>query len=294
MSIDQWPEAPELQRADIALKFGNNEFVGHLVAPPLSAGPRPLVLVIHNYQGLKFFDVDVAEYLARLGYVGLAVDMYGSIVPAAERTWPDNANQIADYQKQCFEGMVSCDHDHAYFRDLIEAWRKAGLGHPSADSSVSPSAIGYCFGGVAVLEAVRGGLDFAGVVSLHGLLQTGEDPSPGNFGVKRPPLKPCENNHNTKTVVMIENGADDHLVLPEHKQRFYEEMNNAGVQWIFNDHAGTPHGFALPPTIGPPGHLHEATDRRSTMTMLNLFRELYPNVKQNAVAVNGAGTPIPA
>ena len=92
MSIDQWPAAPELQRADIPLKFGNNEFLGHLVAPPLSAGPRPLVLVIHNYQGLKFFDVDVAEYLARLGYAALAVDMYGNIVPAAERTWPANAN----------------------------------------------------------------------------------------------------------------------------------------------------------------------------------------------------------
>lgn len=294
MSIKQWPAAPELQRTDIPVQFGNNEFLGHLVAPPLSAGPRPLVLVIHNYQGLKFFDVDVAEYLARLGYAALAVDMYGTIVPAAERTWPDNANQIADYQKKCFEGMVSCDHDYGYFRDLIEVWRKAGLAQPSVDSAVSPSAIGYCFGGVAVLEAVRGGLDFAGVVSFHGLLQTGEDPNPSSYGVERPPLKLRENNHNTSTVVIIENGADDHLVLPEHKERFYEEMNNAGVQWTFNDHSGTPHGFALPPTLGPPGHLHEATDRRSTMTMLSLFRELYPNVKQNPVAFNGAGTAIPA
>lgn len=293
MSIEQWPAAPELQRTDIEVSFGGNQFMGHLVAPPAAEGPRPLVLVIHNYQGLKFFDVDVAEYLARLGYVGLAIDMYGTIVPANERTWPANAEHIPDYQKKCFEGMVSCDHDHAYFRNLIEAWRKAGMAHSSVDQSVSASAIGYCFGGVAVLEAVRGGLDFAGVISFHGLLQTGEDPSPSNNGVQRPDLKRCGNQHNTNTVVIIENGADDHLVLPEHKQRFYEEMNAAGVQWIFNDHAGTPHGFALPPTIGPPGRLHEATDRRSTMTMLNLFRELYPSVKQNPVAINGAGTAIP-
>mgnify|MGYP003628189867 FL=1 len=293
MSIKDWPDAPELQRADIPLTLGDNKFLGHLVAPADSAGPRPLVLVIHNYQGLKFFDVDVAEYLARLGYVGLAVDMYGEIVPAGERTWPENAERIPEYQKKCFAGMVSCDHDYTYFRDLIEAWRRAGMAHPAVDQSVSPSAIGYCFGGVAVLEAVRGGLDFAGVVSFHGLLQTGEDPSPGNFGVGRPPLKICDNKHNTNTVVVIENGAEDHLVLPEHKQRFYDEMNTAGVDWIFNDHANTPHGFALPPTIGPPGHLHEATDRRSTMTMLNLLKELYPKVQQNPVSTNAAGTAIP-
>ncbi|MBT7389741.1 MAG: hypothetical protein HN823_12400, partial [Gammaproteobacteria bacterium] len=53
-----------------------------MVAPSASVGPRPLVLVIHNYQGLKQFDRDVAEYFARLGYVGLAIDMYGDRVPS--------------------------------------------------------------------------------------------------------------------------------------------------------------------------------------------------------------------
>jgi len=59
-----------------------------MVAPSASVGPRPLVLVIHNYQGLKQFDRDVAEYFARLGYVGLAIDMYGDRVPSDEREFP--------------------------------------------------------------------------------------------------------------------------------------------------------------------------------------------------------------
>ena len=63
-SLDFWPPAPDLRKADIGFTFRGNDYLGHLVAPPESAGPRPLVLVIHNYQGLKFFDVDVAEYLA--------------------------------------------------------------------------------------------------------------------------------------------------------------------------------------------------------------------------------------
>jgi dienelactone hydrolase len=163
----------------------------------------------------------------------------------------------------------------------------------TVDSSVSAAAIGYCFGGVAVLEAVRGGLDFSGVVSFHGLLQTGEDGSPAMFGVERPPVKPCDNAHNVNTIVLIENGKDDHLVSDESKQRFYEEMDEAGVSWIFHDYAKTPHGFALPESLGPPGHLHEDADRRSTMSMLNLFREIFPGVPQNSVSHNAAGTSIP-
>ena len=94
-------------------------------------------------------------------------------------------------------------------------------------------------------------------------------------------------------VVVIENGKDDHLVPDESRQKFYQEMDDAGVQWVFHDYARTPHGFALPPTIGPPGHLTEDADRRSTMSMLALFRELYPQVAQNQVSHNAAGTSIP-
>ena len=58
----------------------------------------------------------------------------------------------------------------------------------------------------------------------------------------------CENNYNTKAVVLIENGADDYLVDNESKERFFAEMIQAGVEWNFHDRPGTPHGFALPTT----------------------------------------------
>jgi dienelactone hydrolase len=293
MTTASWPPAADLRRDEISFSTGGNHYLGHLVAPPESDGTRPLVLVIHNYQGLKFFDVDVAEYLARVGYVGLAIDVYGNKVVPEQRTWPDNPDEIEAFQKRCFEAMVSVDHDYAFFRGLLQTWLEHGLAHPSVDSSAAPAAIGYCFGGVAVLEAVRGGLGLSGVVSFHGLLQTGEDPSPARMGVERPPLKTCENNYNTDTVVLIENGADDHLVPLESRERFFEEMDAAGVDWTFHHHAHTPHGFALPPTLGPPGHLHASTDRRSTVNMLSLLREVFPNVTQNQVSHNAAGTRIP-
>ena len=288
-----WPPAPELRRDEIRVSHEGQEYVGRLVAPPAAAGPRPLVLVIHNYQGLKFFDVDVAEYLARIGYVGLAVDMYGDRVPAGDREFPTDPAAVAAFQRRCFEAMVVMDHDLPTFRSLLGAWLEAGRAHETVDAEPAPAAIGYCFGGVAVLEAVRAGLDLSAVVSFHGLLQTGEDGSPATAGVTRPPLIRGEDRHNRNTVVLVENGAEDHLVPPESMTRFFAEMDAAGVQWIFHHHAATPHGFALPPTLGPPGRLHVASDRRSTMSMLALFREVFPGVPQHPVATNAAGTTIP-
>jgi len=288
-----WPAAPDLRRDTLAFEFRGVRYSGELVAPAQAQGERPLVIIIHNYQGMKYFDVDVAEYLARVGYVGLAVDLYGERVPADQRTWPDNPADIEAFQKRCFEGMVAMDHDHELFRALLAKWLEVGLDHPATDSTFAPAAIGYCFGGMAVLECVRGGLNVSGVVSLHGLLQTGEDPNPARNGAERPALKPAPNHYTPDAVVVIENGANDELVPDTSKQRFYAEMDEAGVDWVFNHHAKTPHGFALPPTLGPPGRLYVPADRRSTVSMLALFRELFPDVPQNYVSHNAAGTPIP-
>ena len=288
-----WPIESDLQRRDIVIEFRGTKYLGHLVAPPRIVGKRPLVLVIHNYQGLKFFDVDVAEYLARIGYVGLAIDLYGEYLPADQRLFPNEAQNITGFQKRCFEAMVRLDSDHEFFRSLIESWLTVGLKDESVEPSIDPAAIGYCFGGVAVLEAVRAGLDFGGVVSFHGLLQTGEDPNPAQFGVLRPLVKYCENYYNSKTMVLIENGANDELVPDKSKERFFIEMDEAGVDWVFHHHARTPHGFALPPSLGPPGKLYEPADRRSTQNMLGLFREIFPGVPQNPVSQNAAGTLIP-
>ena len=290
-----WP-ATALRRDEIAFSFRGNDYSGNLVAPPEDAGARPLVLVIHNYQGLKFFDVDVAEYLARVGYVGLAIDLYGNIVPADEREFPQDASDavtVQAFQRKCFEGLVAMDHDHELFRSAMNEWLQRGLAHETVDSAFAPAAIGYCFGGMAVIEAVRGGLNLSAAVSFHGLLQTGEDPNPARFGVERPALKRAPNDHNANAVILVENGAEDQLVPSPSRQRFFKEMDDAGVQWIFSHHAKTPHGFALPPTLGPPGRLHEASDRRSTVNMLSLFREVFPGVKQNLVSHNAAGTAIP-
>ena len=103
----------------------------------------------------------------------------------------------------------------------------------------------------------------------------------------------CENDFNTKAVVLIENGADVYLVDNESKERFFAEIIQAGIEWNFYDRPRTPHGFALPTTLRHPGHLHERIDHRSTMKMLTLFKDIYSRAKQNPVTRNAVVHLIP-
>ena len=114
-ATDAWPDAPDLQNRTLAFDLNGHHFEGHLVAPAAEVGPRPLILVIHNYQGLKQFDRDVAEYLARLGYVGLAIDMYGDQVPMDQRELPTDPALIEPFQKRWSYCRIFRDLDIAPF-----------------------------------------------------------------------------------------------------------------------------------------------------------------------------------
>ena len=83
------------------------------------------------------------------------------------------------------------------------------------------------------------------------------------------------------------------MVSDESRVRFFKEMDDSDERWIFHDYSVTPHGFALPPTLGPQGHLHKASDRLSTINMLRLFKEIFPDFKQNRVEYNASGNFIP-
>lgn len=287
---EHWEADLSLVRDTLKINFLDHEFTGYLVAPAKEVGKRPAVFVVHNFQGCKFFDVQVAEFFARVGYVGIAVDLYGASVPVDGRLWPGLMCGFMTFLKTCMQAMVELDHDCSKFRNLLKAWVDAGLAHEAVDCTLPPMMLGYCFGGVACLEAVRGGLNLGAVVSLHGLLQTGFDPNPAKWGAVRPEKIPYENNYNTNTLVYIENGAHDDLVPEESIKEFKEEMENARVTYTFHNYANAGHGFALPKSLGPPGCLEEEADRESTLTMLKVCLEIFPQVPQNRIETNAAGT----
>ena len=160
------------------------------------------------------------------------------------------------------------------FRSLIESWLKIGLEDESVDSSADPAAIGYCFGGVAFSRR-SGRIRSSGVVSFHGLCKQGRILIPHILGS---PYLCCDNHYN-KNRGLIENGAEISWCRPERK--VFKEMDEAGVDWVSSSRQNT--SWFCVAFFGSTRETYEPADRRSTQICL-LFREIFPEVTQNAVS----------
>ena len=196
--------APLLSQAAIETKAveyqqGDVRLVGYLASPKDAQQLRHGVLVVHEWMGLNDYAKRRAEQLAELGYVALAADIYGDGKVAADRK---EAGALAGIYKQ----------DWALFRARVAAGLAALKAQPgvAADKIV---AIGYCFGGTAVLELARSGAEVAGVVSFHGGLDSATPQDAKNIRAK----------------VLVLHGADDPYVPAEQVAAFEDEMRKGGV-----------------------------------------------------------------
>jgi dienelactone hydrolase len=204
------------------------------------------VLVVHEWWGLNDFAKDRARELAKEGYVAFAVDMYGKGTVTKD---PKAAGELA--------GKLKGD------RKLMRRRIVAGLNAAKANPCVDPSrvaAIGYCFGGTAVLELARSGADIAGVVSFHGGLDT---PDP-------------QDAKNIKCKVLVLTGADDKSVPASQVAAFEDEMRQAKVDYQVVIYGGAVHGFTNPANGDDPSKnvaYNEKADKRSWQAMKDFFGE---------------------
>ena len=124
------------------------------------------------------------------------------------------------------------------------------------------AAIGYCFGGTAVLELARSGAPLTGVVTFHGGLDT---PTP-------------QDAKNIKAKVLVLHGADDPFVTPDQVAAFEKEMNDAKVDWQLIKYSGAVHAFAVP-TAGNDNSkgaaYNERAARRAWQAMKDFFAEIF-------------------
>jgi dienelactone hydrolase len=212
------------------------------------AGPRPAVLVVHQWKGLGTYEKKRAEMLARLGYNVLAVDIYGKGVRPKDTTAAAAA-----------AGKYKGD------RDLLRGRVNAGLEVLKKNSLTDPkriAAIGYCFGGTTVLELARSGADVVGVVSFHGAL---DSPRP-------------EDGKKIKGKVLALHGADDPFVPAKDVAAFEEEMRKGDVDWQLVAYGGAVHSFTLwdAGTDNSKGAAYnEKADQRSWEAMKNFFAEIF-------------------
>lgn len=189
---------------------------GYLASDGASTGSRPGVLVVHEWWGHNDYARKRAEMLAGMGYVALAVDMYGGGQQAAH---PADAGKFAGAVRKNLPLMKE------RFLAALELLR--------AQPGVDPAriaAIGYCFGGGVVLEMARSGIDLKGVASFHGSLAGSSLARAGQV----------------KARVLVLNGAADSFVTAEQIAAFKQEMEAAGVNYTFIDYPGALHSFTNP------------------------------------------------
>eukprot|EP00928_Gymnodinium_smaydae_P025502 TRINITY_DN20286_c0_g1_i1.p1 TRINITY_DN20286_c0_g1~~TRINITY_DN20286_c0_g1_i1.p1 ORF type:complete len:278 (-),score=25.36 TRINITY_DN20286_c0_g1_i1:371-1204(-) len=242
---------------------------------------RPLILVIPNIEGLNAFDKGQAAFLAEVGYVGLAIDLFGPYLPEDQRNFLTSPAG-PPVMGQAVDAMNHWVANVGKLREVLLAWLEAGRKHCAVEPSQC-AAIGYCFGGLCCLEMVRGGLPLAGVVSFHGVLQPRVFSPPGRpIDVCLPPAP----TYTKGAKILIENGQDDHLVSNASMSALIAEMETAGICLTIHHHSGAGHGFAL----HPGRHFHSEADKSSSLHMLEFLRDLFPQVQQNIVAKNVAGT----
>jgi dienelactone hydrolase len=220
--------------------------------------------------------------------------------PLVNKEYPTNAVR---HMKAAFDAMMGLLMTPKYWRGLMKVNLEQAFTHPAVAPGLA-AAIGYCFGGQACLEQVRNGDTLQAIVTFHGLLHsypgTKDDSHPKGRGWGdrlskaefEAQIDTAPNNYNSNCKVLIENGDLDTSVPQDGDQginAWKAEMDAAGIDWRLNNHARTPHGFALAPGVFSTAY-HELADRRSTLSMLSLFAEVWPQYPQFAVATNACGT----
>lgn len=193
----------------------DQDMVGYLTYDDRLTGPRPGVLVFHEWWGLNRFAKHQADALAAKGYIVLAADMYGKGISTHD---PAAAGSLA--------GAVK---NKALFRSRAEGALEALMRQSEVDPS-RIAAVGYCFGGTTALELAYSGAPVRGVVSVHGGLTA---PQPDDLP-------------NIQSAVLVLHGASDPYVKPEEIQAFQQGMEAAGADWQMVIFGGAKHGFSNP------------------------------------------------
>lgn len=211
------------------------------------------VLVAHAWKGQDDFARATARRLAKLGYVALALDLYG------------NGRHAKD-DEEASELMSPLFVDRALLRARMQQGYEALKKHPKVEES-SVNAIGFCFGGLAVIELLRSGVYLDKAVCFHAVL-----------GAKMhglvAELQPSQ--INPASSLLLLHGYEDPLVSKSDLEKMQEELNSVkGFDWQLHVYGGTAHAFT-----NPEAHDHShglvyrpAAAKRGWDAMVAFFKE---------------------
>lgn len=208
-------KTPKLKEETVSYKIDTLNMGSYIVYDENIVGKRPAVLVVHEWWGLNDYTKRRARMLAEIGYIAMAVDMYGN---------GRMGNDPGAAQALAMPFYLHPDMAKKHFDAALEEFKK----NPNVDQS-KIAAMGYCFGGAVAIGVARLGEDLKGVVSFHGNLNM------------VPPKKELLN-----ADVLVCHGEADSFVTPAEVAQFKKQMDSIGKSYTFKSYPGATHAFTNP------------------------------------------------
>jgi len=212
-----------------------------------SSDSRPGVLISHAWAGRDELEESKAEQLAELGYVGFALDLYGKGVKGS------NPEQNSALMQPLLDDRAMLQRRMQLALDNIRKQKEV--------DGERVAAMGFCFGGLCVLDLARTGADILGAASFHGLFGP-----PGNTG---------DNKISAKVLVM--HGWDDPMATPDQVLGLADELTAMEADWQIHAYGNTLHAFTNPAAADPDmGTVYNAdADRRSWQSLQLFLAEIF-------------------
>ena len=209
----------------ISYEINGQSYEGYYVSPSDKA---PLVLLIHDWDGLTDYEVKRANMLADSGYAVFAADLFGAGVRPTE---------VKDKRQHTGELYKDREKMRALMKGALDTAKSKGA---NIENVV---AMGYCFGGAAVLELARSGEDLKGFATFHGGLKTPE----GQDYTK------------TRGKILIMHGTADKAITMDQFAALANELESAAVANEMITYGGARHAF----TVFGGDRYQQAADRKS-------------------------------
>ena len=222
----------------VSYDVGGEAYEGYFISPGKDA---PLVLLIHDWDGLTDYEIKRAGMLSDLGYAVFAADLFGAGV---------RPTKVEDKRQHTGELYQDRDKMRRLMKRALEVAAAQG-----ADTSRAV-AMGYCFGGAAVLELARSGADLKGFVTFHG-------------GLKTPP---GQDYSRARGSLLILHGTADSAITMDQFSALANELEGASVPHEMVTYGGAPHAF----TVFGSDRYREDADRKSWSRFLAFLKETIP------------------
>jgi dienelactone hydrolase len=224
----------------VAHKFRGEALEHVFMSAPGEA--RGTVIIVPTVMGVSDLERGFGRRLNERGLNAFIADLFGKHLRGAARD-------------TMFGEMGRLKGDRAALRDRMLEVLDQARGQQGVNAQ-RIAAIGYCFGGLCVLDLARTGAEVAGVASFHGLF----DP---------PGLDP----QRIEAKVVAYHGWDDPMVPPEAVAALGKELTEGGADWQIHAYGHVGHGFTNPQAhqLGVDGVAYNEAAARRSWASLELF-----------------------